>query len=978
MRFTSLLILLTATLSVSAQNQTSWSKARSGDYEYRFVQGDPMQSRFYTLKNGLTVMLSVNPETPRIQTIIATKAGSKTDPKSHTGLAHYLEHMLFKGTDQYGSLDWQKEKPLLDQIDALYEQYNSTKEEAGRKKIYRQIDSVSGVAAKYAIANEYDKMMNLLGAQGTNAFTSFEQTAYINDIPSNQIDRWLAVEAERFRKPVLRIFHTELEAVYEEKNRSLDSDDDKVFELLFDRLFQKHNYGQQTTIGTIEHLKNPSLKEIRNYFERNYVPNNMCIIMAGDFNPDELIAKIDKAFAYMQPKPVEPYVFETEAEIKSPIEGTVYGPDAEYVDIAFRFPGADSKEAMLLNLMSSVLSNGNAGLIDLNLVKKQKVLSASAGAYTLKDYSVLFMEGKAKEGQKLEEVRQMMLDQIEVLKRGEFDEELLRAIVNNYKKSLIQQRESNQGRAFSLLESFTSEVDWEKNVKMLDEMSRLTKADVQEFTKKWLNQNYVCIYKRIGKDENVQKVEKPQITPVEVNRDAQSDFVKKVATMPAGEIGPVFVDFQRDIDRKEIATDNGSTVPLLSVQNKTNELFTQYYYIEAGALHNKLWPIAMEYLQYLGTDRMSAEQISKKFYTLACDFGVSAGQEESYVYISGLQENYHDAVALFEDLLKNCRPDQKALDEMIAGIRKKRSDAKLNRNLIRSGLRNYAQYGERNPFNNELSNEELGQLKAETLVSILQTLTNFKHEVLYYGPAKPEQIISELNSLHVLPDAILPIPDAQPYTYTTQQRREVLFADYDMVQAELQWIRNGSKFDAAKVPAVTMFNEYFGGNMSGIVFQEIRESKALAYSTYAALGTPQRKDRPMTLSAYVGCQSDKMKESITAMNELLTRLSKSEKLFSQARTGLLNTISTTRTTKTGILFSYLNARKRGIDYDLNRKVYEAAQTMTFADIEKVFNAEISGKPSTLTVLGSEKKLDMKELEKFGPLKKVSLEQLFGY
>ncbi|HQW47808.1 MAG TPA: insulinase family protein, partial [Chitinophagaceae bacterium] len=240
------ILLLSTLLWVSmhswAQN-IAWETATHDGYTYKFVNKDPMANRFYTLKNGLTVILSVNKETPRIQTIIATKAGSKTDPKDHTGLAHYLEHMLFKGTDKYGSLNWEEEKKYLMMIDDLYEDYNSTTDERKRKIVYHEIDSVSGVASKYAIANEYDKMMSMIGAQGTNAFTSFEQTDYINDIPANQVDRWLAVEAERFRNPILRIFHTELEAVYEEKNRSLDSDDDKVFELLFEKLFQKHNYG---------------------------------------------------------------------------------------------------------------------------------------------------------------------------------------------------------------------------------------------------------------------------------------------------------------------------------------------------------------------------------------------------------------------------------------------------------------------------------------------------------------------------------------------------------------------------------------------------------------------------------------------------------------------------------------------------------------------------------------------------------------
>ena len=343
-----ILMLFAAAVMFSAQAQDyQWKEAKSGGYTYKYVSNDPTQARFYTLKNGLTVILSPTKKDPRIQAYVATKAGSKTDPATNTGLAHYLEHMLFKGTDKYGSLDWAREKVELDKIDALYEQYNKTKDETKRKTIYRQIDSISGVASKFAIANEYDKMMSAMGAQGTNAWTSFEETVYTDDVPASSLDKYLAVQAERFRNPQLRIFHTELEAVYEEKNRSLDSDGSKVFETLFSNLFQNHNYGKQTTIGTVEHLKNPSLVEIRKYFNTYYVPNNMGIVMSGDFNPDETIAKIDKAFSYMQYKPIPKYTFQPEVPFTAPVIKEITGPDAESISIGFRLAGNKDKDVLL-------------------------------------------------------------------------------------------------------------------------------------------------------------------------------------------------------------------------------------------------------------------------------------------------------------------------------------------------------------------------------------------------------------------------------------------------------------------------------------------------------------------------------------------------------------------------------------------------------------------------------------------------------
>ena len=206
------------------------------------VQNDPMNARIYTLDNGLKVYLSVYKDAPRVQTYIAVRAGSKNDPADATGLAHYLEHMLFKGTDKYGSLDYFEEEPLLEEIEALYEEYRQIDmdDTENRDRLWAQIDSVSGEAAKFAIANEYDKMVSNIGAKGTNAYTSAEATVYVNDIPSNQLEKWLDIESERFRMPVFRLFHTELEAVYEEKNRGLDNDGRKMFEALLEGLFQKH------------------------------------------------------------------------------------------------------------------------------------------------------------------------------------------------------------------------------------------------------------------------------------------------------------------------------------------------------------------------------------------------------------------------------------------------------------------------------------------------------------------------------------------------------------------------------------------------------------------------------------------------------------------------------------------------------------------------------------------------------------------
>ncbi|MDR2234890.1 MAG: insulinase family protein [Chryseobacterium sp.] len=951
-----------------------WKEAQSNGYTYKYVTNDPTAARYYTLKNGLTVILSPTSKDPRVQVYIATKAGSKTDPADHTGLAHYLEHMLFKGTDKFGSKDWAKEKPLLDQIDALYEKYNKTKDEAKRKEIYKEIDKVSGEAAKYAIANEYDKMMTGMGAEGTNAFTSFEQTVYTEDIPANVMDKFLAVQSERFRQPVLRLFHTELEAVYEEKNRTLDDDGDKVIDMMFANLFPNNNYGKQTTIGTIEHLKNPSLKAIRDYYNNYYVPNNMGVIMSGDFNPDEVIAKIDKAFSFMKTKTVPEYKIGQEKPITSPVVKEVVGPNPESVMLGFRFPGATTKDARLLNLVGNILTNGQAGLIDLDLVKKQKLLSAFASPYILKDYSVLLIQGRPTEGQSMDEVKTLLLQEIDKLRKGEFSDDLIQSIVNNEKKNIIEKDEKYSSRASILMDEFTSGVDHKVSLEYVDEISKLTKKDIMDFAAKYLqDNNYVAVYKKKGEDKSIVKVDKPTITPVSVNREDQSPFLKKIDEMPENAIAPVWLNYDKDIAKNKLGN-----VEILSVKNTDNALFRMYYYFDSGKWNNKILPLAAEYLQYLGTKNKSSEDISKEFYKLASSFNVIAGNEETYVSVEGLNENFEKTAALFEDLIKNCQADPKALEAYKARLKKARANAKQNKSTIMAGLRSYAQYGPQNPFNNVLSDAELDALKAEDLIKVLHDLFNFKHKVLYYGPKAGNEVVAALTPIHKLPASLKELPKTKTFVQIPTDKSKVLFAHYDMVQAEVFWVRNADQYNSTITPTVNLFNSYFGGGMGSIVFQTIRESKALAYSTYSYFALPGKKEDKDVVMAYVGTQADKFNESTTAMNELLTTLPKSEQLFETAKSGLKKSIASERVTQDGIIFSYLKAQRLGNNTDIRKNVYEQAPKLSFADINAFHDKEMKGKNYTYCLVASQDKVNEADMKKLGEVKKLNLNEIFGY
>lgn len=969
--FVFILLNLKAQSSYQAIKKTS----ADGKYSWQEVTNDLTKTRFYTLKNGLTVILSENHLEPRIMSLITTKAGSKNDPADHTGLAHYLEHMLFKGTDKFGTKDYEKEKILLDQIDRLYSEYNSITDKEARKRHYHKIDSISGEAAKYAIANEYDKLMATLGSNMTNAFTSFENTTYMENIPSNNLDKFLDVQAERFRKPILRLFHTELEAVYEEKNISLDDGGSKVFESMFASLFKNHPYGTQTTIGTIEHLKNPSLTEIRKYFYANYVPNNMAIILTGDFNSDDVIAMIDKKFGAWESKPVPPFTFKPE-EKRTKIEKIkVYSPDEESVAIGYLMPNTNDKEALIADLVNSILYNGKSGLIDKNLVLKQKVLEAFGFTYLLKDYGMFYLGGKPLKNQTLEQVEQLIISQINDLKKGNFDEDLIIGTINNQKVSKVKERENPMNMAFVLNDIFVTDKPWAEYLKSVDNMSKITKQDVVNFANKWFGDNYTVVYKLTGVDTSIAKVEKPEITQVEVNREDQSPFLKLIVESPSKPLTPVFLDFEKDLKKGDLKKD----LPVWYVPNTINGLFSTYYVLDMGKENNAKLPLAVEYLKFIGTSTMTNEQINKELYKLAVNFNIFAGDDQVYVSFSGLDENFEKAMQLIEKLLKDPKPDQEALNKLVESQIKSRNDATLNKGAIFwQGLENYAQYGAKNPFNDVISNEDLRKIKAEELTKIIKSLTGYKHKVYYYGPRKYENLVQTLRKEHATPAILKDYPAAKKYEKVNPKENTIYFVNYDMVQAEIGMTRWGQDFNPALMPKVRVFNEYYGGGMGSIVFQDIRESKALAYSAFSSYGTPDKKEDPFSSMFYVGTQADKLPLALDAMNNLLNNMPESEKLLNIGKKSIKQGYESKRITKEGILFNYQNALRLGLNYDIRKDIYNQVDKITLADVKTFEEQNLKNKNWNIKLLGSKDKINLNDLKKYGKVVELNMKDIFGY
>ena len=941
------------------------------------VPGDPMATQCYTLSNGLKVFLSVNHQSPRISAHIAVRTGSRNDPAETTGLAHYLEHLMFKGTQQFGTSNYAAEKALLDTIEARYEQYRLVKDPERRRVLYHEIDSISQLAAQYNIPNEYDKLMAGIGGQGTNAYTSTDVTCYTEDIPANEVDRWARIQADRFQNMVIRGFHTELEAVYEEYNIGIAQDQRKIFEAMSAKLFPTHPYGTQTTIGTQEHLKNPSITNIKNYFHNYYCPNNVAICMAGDFDPDEVIAILERHFGSWKPNnnlyrpefaPLKP--------ITAPVDTTVIGQEAEFVALGWRFDAGNSLQCDTLDLVSEMLSNGTAGLIDLNLNQPLKVMGAGAFSDPMTDYSMLMLMGYPNEGQTLEEVRELLLGELAKLRAGDFDDDLLVSVVNNNKLNYLRALDSNGARTRQLVNAFINHVDWAQEVGKLDRMAGMTKQQIVDFANRHLlDNNFVCVYKRMGVDTTEKKIDKPTITPIPTNRDKQSDFVKNILSEIVEPIQPQFVDYSKEMTVGQTS----KKLPLLYKHNDLDDLFTLTYKYDFGATADNRYETALGYMDFLGTKKMSATEFKQRLYKLACNISMNVSDNETYLTLSGLSENMPEALKLAEDLMQNAQVDEDAYRSMVDVILKARNDAKSSQDECFSRLNEYGMYGPRNEYTNIMSEQQLRDTKPAELINLVKGLRDMQHTVVYYGPMTEKELNKCLSKVHKTKKNLAAVPVGTPYMEQTTPRTEILLAPYEAKNIYMvQYHNEGTQWAPEHAATINLFNEYFGGGMNGIVFQELREARGLAYSAAAYYRQPHEMGHPEYAMTYIITQNDKMMDCVREFNNIVGTIPQSEAAFALAKESLMKKLASRRTVRAGVLNSYISAQRLGLDYDINSVVYKALPNLKLNDIVKFEQQSMANKPYRYLILGDEKELDIKALEKIAPIRRLTLEEIFGY
>ena len=929
---------------------------------------DPMGVVIERLPNGLTVYLSPNKGLPRVTAWIAVRAGSKNDPAEATGQAHYLEHMLFKGTTRLGTLDYAKEAPHLQRIKELYELRAKAKDAAERARLDKGIDAENVADAAIAAPNEIDKFYRAIGAEKLNAFTSNEITAYQVDIPANRLEAWAAMESERFAHPVFRLFPGELETVYEEKNRSMDNAERILDEEVEKELYKAHPYGTQTTLGTVEHLKNPSLAQMEAFYARWYVPNNMTIALAGDFDPKTALEIVRRRFGSWTPKPLPaPRTWplpkpngEERYEVKYEAE--------EKVVLAWPTVAASHPDADALTVMDMVMDNSAAGLLNLRLNQAQKVKASGSSPSMRNDAGAWTMWAATKKGQSPEQALALLLETVDALKNGEFDENDLAAVITEFEIDRKRGLESNDSRVSAMVESFVSLEPWERTVERLDRLRRVTKDDVVRVARTYLGPDRVVVFRRDGKPE-ISKIDKPGFSSLSIDPSRQSEFLKAALALPAKPIEPRWLTSGRDY---QIAPVEGGR--LYAAKNPYNDLFHLTIRFDRGWRNERRLCAALELLELSGAGPYSADEFKKRLYALGTGFSTSCDERGSAVTLEGVDRNFWPSLELMAQRFDWPNVSSSTLADMISVDLGERADEKKDPGAVNYALGQFASRGRDSAVLGRLSDDELKRLDEAALTSLIRDFPRWKRRVGYVGPRSPSEVAKLLETF----GDYKPTPERAPIRLLKPAKTRVLFAHREMRQARVGLFAADGAFDPERVVDSTFYSQYMGGDMSSVIFQEVREARALAYSASGGHTVTAKKGDDTQVWGALGCQADKTPEAVELMLKLLSAFPSSPERFGQTARAIEESYRANPTQFREVPSVLMDWEDQGLPGgDPRPKRFEKALAYTLADLE-AFALRLKDKPMTVWILGQRDRVGLDRLKTLGDFEEKGLGDLFPY
>ncbi|MBP9003020.1 MAG: insulinase family protein [Candidatus Hydrogenedentes bacterium] len=934
---------------------------------------DPLKVKAFRLGNGLEIYISENHEEPRVYAEIAVRAGSKDDPDDATGLAHYMEHLLFKGSRQLGTVDYNQEKPLLDQIRELYDARFTEKDPARREQLLLEINRVSEEAARWAIPNELDRVYRALGAKGLNAHTWHEEVVYKVDLPANRLEQWAMIESDRFAHPVFRLFQTELETVYEEMNRALDSKARVIQYAVDAAMFKRHPYGQKPTLGTVEHLKNPCISRLESFYETWYVPNNMAIFLSGDLRADEVMPVIDRCFGAWKARPLperprwEDPAPAAREEVRVRFEGE------PFVMLAFRTVPRNHPDEEALTAMDMILDNATAGLINLELVRGQRVTAAGSYPLFLNDYGVEYLFGVPKPGQTHEEVERLLLDTVDRVKRGDFEDWLLEAILRDLARREKEILESNEDRVETMRQAWIAYQPWEQARRRLERIAAVTRDDVIRVANTYFSGGYIAGFREDGPRETP-KVEKPPLPRVEIDGTRESAFARAVLDVPTRPLEPRFIEAGRDYQRKRDARG----LDFIYVRNPVNDLFSLHCVVPVGSYEEPLLSLAAAYVRRAGTDRLSSEDLAREWYRLAAEFSVDAQQHQVIFSVRGLDDLFEPTVRLFFETLWTPRLPDDAYAQFKEIALKQRDDSRKDQSVIARAAQLYNRYGSDSPSLREPSSEDIRRFPQEALRDVLRRALSMKLSVCYSGTLPEKAVREKVESVYPVRGLLDDPPAPRLLRARPIDTPEIyLYAMPEAAQAHILVDTPGSLAQPERNPVSQLFNAYFCDGMAGILFQELREARALAYMAGGRYVTGFCPGDQNLMIGMVQTQQDKTVDALNALLDLLDNMPREPERYAAAREALIQSYQADRVSFRSIAARVLAWERGGFREDPRRAwlAYTKAND-TMDPVIAFHREEIGGKPRMISIVGDPGRINRAALEKFGRVREITAADIF--
>lgn len=945
-------------------------------YQSQAEDLNALKVKEYRLENGLTVWLNEDHSQPKVFGAVVVKAGAKDCPD--TGIAHYFEHMMFKGTDRIGTLDYEAEKVLLDSIAMKYDELAMTEDTAARARLQKEINELSIRSSEYVIPNEFNRLINRFGGSGLNAATSYDATIYFNTFSPQYMVQWAEINSERLINPVFRLFQSELETVYEEKNMYGDFIGGQVMDTLMARYFGPHPYAYPI-IGSTKNLKNPRLTEMHKFFEDYYVASNMALILSGDFDAQQVMPILEKAFSRIRsgnaPKQekvmLPPFNGRETMKVKFPI------PFIKAMGLGFRGVSANHEDQVALNIAVNLLNNSNGtGYLD-KLMVEHKLMGALAINESMNEAGILAVAIMPKLLiQSYSSAEKMVWDEINRVKNGDFSDEMFNSLKLEQKRQYASSLENIDSRATIMMNLFSQGKSWNDYLNEVARIESITKEDVVRVAQKYFSNNYLCVTKSTGKYPK-DNLPKPAFSPVVPrNADASSSYAKQLEKIPEQQVAPRIIDFEKDVKTSKLTP----LVTLYTTPNPLNDIFTLNISYGIGALEQPELMQLTNYLQLLGTESLSFEQFRSRLQSIGSTLAFDVTPDAFVMKVTGFDNHIDETMKLVGDFIRHAKADDKKLRQIVDDAKVSEKAFFKSGDNVASALLEQVKYGDQSRYLRKLSLSQIKKLKGKDMLAIYDKVRSVQCDLHYCGTLPVEKVIGTIRQ-H-LPLERTTIASNSPYYRELKQydRPTVFFIDMpDMAQSIVYgYVKGDPVDDKASRHASRLFSVYFGGDMSSLMFQEIREFRSFAYRTSGRYQLPNHahKGTAGSFTAMLSTQSDKTLDALGVLDSLIREMPLKPERVEAVKQMLVNRINNDYLPFRNLSEKVASARMEGFDRDPAEEFLRDIATMDMQDISRFYREQISGRPVVYVIAGNRKHIDMKKLAEYGTIIKVKKKDIY--